>query len=56
MGWTDSTNSNVKAITEKGELHGKAVGLNDQGMLFLELSDNKAISLASAEVFHLSAD
>jgi hypothetical protein len=52
----DSTDSNAKTITETGELHGKAVGLNDQGMLMLELSDSKVISLASAEIFRLSAD
>ncbi len=49
-------NSRVKAVTDKGELHGTAVGLNDQGMLMLELPDKKVITLASAEIFHLSAE
>ncbi len=49
-------NSNVKAVTDKGELQGKAIGLNDQGMLMLELPDKKVITLASAEIFHLSAE
>ena len=49
-------NSNVKAVTDKGELRGKAIGLNDQGMLMLELPDKKVITLASAEIFHLSAE
>ncbi len=49
-------NSNVRAVTDKGEMHGKAVGLNDQGMLMLELPDKKVITLASAEIFHLSAE
>jgi BirA family biotin operon repressor/biotin-[acetyl-CoA-carboxylase] ligase len=49
-------NSNVKAVTDKGEILGKAVGLNDQGMLMLELPDKQIITLASAEIFHLSAE
>ena len=49
-------NTRVKAVTERGELHGIAIGLNDQGMLMLELPDKKVVSLASAEIFHLSAE
>jgi BirA family biotin operon repressor/biotin-[acetyl-CoA-carboxylase] ligase len=43
-------NSNVRVITERGELQGTAVGLNDQGMLILELPDHQVLSLASGEV------
>jgi BirA family biotin operon repressor/biotin-[acetyl-CoA-carboxylase] ligase len=43
-------NSNVRVITERGELQGRAVGLNDQGMLLLELPDHQVLSLASGEI------
>jgi biotin-(acetyl-CoA carboxylase) ligase len=40
----------VRVITERGELEGRAVGLNDQGMLILELPDHQVLSLASGEI------
>ena len=43
-------NSNVRVITERGELQGSVVGLNDQGMLLLELPDHQVLSLASGEI------
>ena len=43
-------NSNVRVITERGQLQGTVVGLNDQGMLLLELPDHQVISLASGEI------
>jgi BirA family biotin operon repressor/biotin-[acetyl-CoA-carboxylase] ligase len=43
-------NSNVRVITERAELEGRAVGLNDQGMLILELPDHQVLSLASGEI------
>ena len=43
-------NSNVRVITERGQLQGSVVGLNDQGMLLLELPDHQVLSLASGEI------
>jgi BirA family biotin operon repressor/biotin-[acetyl-CoA-carboxylase] ligase len=48
--------SKVRVITERGELQGTAVGLNDQGMLILELPNHQVLSLASGEIVPLSAD
>lgn len=57
--WTElckTMNLSVKAVTEKGDIYGTAIGLSDHGMLMLELSDKKVITLSSAEIFHLPAD
>ena len=42
--------SKVRVITERGELQGTAVGLNDQGMLIMELPNHQVLSLASGEI------
>ncbi len=46
-------NRHVKAITPEETIYGKAVGLNEKGMLQLRLDSGKQVTLHTAEVIHV---
>jgi BirA family biotin operon repressor/biotin-[acetyl-CoA-carboxylase] ligase len=56
MALSKTLNASVRAFTGKEEFRGKAIGLNDHGMLMIELPDKNVITLASGEIFHDSEE